>query len=75
MAGQLDSTWTRRAKIKTAGITWQLVERVLADGAAGVEVSIDGRAKDDGPCCASIPLLDGGWKLFNNGSASRRAKK
>lgn len=61
MAGQSESCFTRRAKIKTAGITWKLVEQALADEAI-VETQIEGRARDGGPCCATVPLL-GGWKI------------
>jgi hypothetical protein len=61
MAGQSESCFTRRAKIKTGGITWKLVQRACAEGAA-VETQIDGTAADGGPCCATVPLL-GGWKV------------
>jgi hypothetical protein len=62
-AGQWNSPWTRRAKIKTQGITWSLVEQALAAPGAVLEARIDGRAKDGGPSCATVPLLDGGWKV------------
>ena len=61
MAGQADSCFTRRAKIKTGGITWKLVKQALADGAT-LEAQIEGRAGDGGPCCATVPLL-GCWKI------------
>ena len=61
MAGQPKSCFTRRAKIKTSGITWKLVAQALADGAI-VEAQIEGRAGDGGPCCATVALLDG-WKI------------
>jgi hypothetical protein len=61
MAGQPDSCFTRRAKIKTGGITWQLVDQALAQGAI-IETQIEGRAGDGGPCCATVPLL-GGWRI------------
>lgn len=63
LAGQWSSPWTRRAKIKTAGITWALVEQALAEPGAVLEARIDGRAKDGGPSCATVPLLEGGWKV------------
>lgn len=63
MAGQQGTDWTRRAKIKTAGITWPLVERVVATPGAVLEARIDGRAKDGGPCCATVPLVNGGWQV------------
>ena len=61
MAGQPAARLTRRAKIKTGGITWKLVKQARADGAV-LETQIDGRAGDGGPCCATVPLL-GGWKI------------
>lgn len=61
LAGQPESCFTRRAKIKTSGITWKLVEQALADEAI-VEAHIEGRARDGGPCCATVPLLRG-WKI------------
>lgn len=63
MAGQQDTCWTRRAKIKTAGITWQLVAQALASPGAVLEARIDGRARDGGPCCATVPIINGGWKV------------
>ena len=73
MAGQRDSCWTRRAKIKTAGISWKLVEQTFATPGAVLEVQIDGRAKDGGPCCATVPLVNGGWKVCPTKSSTRRA--
>lgn len=63
MAGQADSCWTRRAKIKTGGISWNLVQQTLAIPHAVLEVQIEGSAKDGGPCCATVPLIGGGWQL------------
>jgi hypothetical protein len=62
-AGQADSCWSRRAKIHLSGITWDLIEATLAKSSAVLEVRIAGTAKDGGPACATVPLLDGGWKL------------
>lgn len=63
LAGQQGTDWTRRAKIKTAGITWALVEQLLASPGVVLEARIDGRAKDGGPCCATVPLVNGSWKV------------
>ncbi|HEX6747270.1 MAG TPA: DUF5990 family protein [Longimicrobium sp.] len=62
-AGQAGSCWTRRAKVKTAGITPALVEEALATPGAVLEARIAGTARDGGPCCATVPLLDGGWRV------------
>jgi len=61
LTGQADSCWTRAAKIPLAGITWEMVGRA-ARGAGRLEARVDGRAKDGGPFCATVPLLDGGWR-------------
>jgi len=74
MAGQEDSCWTRRAKIKTGGINWKLIEQTLAAPRAVLEVLIDGRAKDGGPCCATVPLVNGGWNVCPTKPSTRRAK-
>ena len=62
-AGQLDSCWTRRAKIPLSGIAWPLVEQACATSNARLQARFDGRARDGGPACATIRLLDGGWRL------------
>src|SRR5687768_14799012 len=74
MAGQQNSCWTRRAKIKTAGINWKLIEQTLATPGAVLEVQIDGLAKDGGPCCATVPLVDGGWRVCSTKPSTQRAK-
>jgi hypothetical protein len=48
MAGQRDSCWTRRAKIKTSGINWKLIEQALATAGAVLEVLIEGRGRSSG---------------------------
>jgi uncharacterized protein DUF5990 len=63
LAGQTGSSWTRRAKIGLQGITWKLISQASAKPTSILEVRIKGTAKDGGPACASVPLLDGGWKV------------
>lgn len=74
MAGQEDSCWTRRAKIKTGGINWKLIKQTLVTPGAVLEVVIDGRAKDGGPCCATVPLVNGAWRVCSTRPSTRRAK-
>src|SRR5262245_57851830 len=62
-AGHLDSCWSRRAKIPLSGITWDLIEEALSKSSAVLEARIAGTAEDGGPACATIRLLDGGWKV------------
>jgi len=56
-AGQWGSPWTRRAKIPLTGITWPLIRK-----GTRLEARYAGTAKDGGPSCATVPLLDGGWR-------------
>ncbi|MEM9303698.1 MAG: DUF5990 family protein [Pseudomonadota bacterium] len=55
-AGQPHSPWQRRAKIHLDSLTAELLAQASAEG--GVLVTrIHGCAKDDGPACATVPLL------------------
>lgn len=51
--------WLRRIKLHLSGITWTKVREATKTGGL-LETSIDGRARDGGPACASVPLI-GGW--------------
>lgn len=62
-AGQWGSPWTRRAKVKLAGIGWDVVEETLKRPGAALEARIRGTGRDGSPCCATVPLLDGGWRV------------
>ena len=66
MAGQTGIEWTRRAKIKTGTISWALVDAVLAQDNAVLLAEIHGLARDGGPCCGTVPVLGGGWKVLSN---------
>lgn len=61
-AGQPGSPWSRRIKVALGGITAGLAEQVQRAGGR-LAASINGTARDGGPACASVPLLDGGWRL------------
>lgn len=62
-AGDLASPWTRRAKVKLAGITPALIETVQRTPGTVIEGRIAGQAKDGGPAAASVPLLGAGWQV------------
>jgi hypothetical protein len=62
-AGQADSCWDRRAKVPLTGITQELIEQVRQRPGARLEARIAGTAPDGGPACATVPLLEGGWRL------------
>jgi len=66
-AGQAGSPWRRRAKVKLAGITREMVDAALAEPGAVLEARIEGTARDGGPAAATVPLLDGGWRLVREG--------
>ena len=61
-AGQVSSCWTRRAKVGLHTITSDLVAAVRSGKAARLEARYNGTAGDGGPACATVPLLDGGWR-------------
>jgi hypothetical protein len=63
LAGERESCWTRRAKIHLSGITWAMIEDVLSGAAEVLEARFVGTARDGGPACATVPLLDGGWSI------------
>jgi len=65
-AGQADSCWSRRAKLPLAGITWELIEQVLSESGAMLEARIAGTAADGGPACATVQLLEGGWRIVGS---------
>ncbi len=63
MAGQADSCWTRRAKVRLGGISGKLLRAVGATPGACLEARIAGTGRDGGPACATVPLLDGDWRI------------
>lgn len=68
-AGQVDSCWDRRAKVSLTGITRQLIESLATHPGARLEVRIAGTGPDGGPACATVPLLDGGWRVVSSAAA------
>lgn len=62
-AGQPDTHWARRAKIKLAGIPRGLVETAAGDSNCAIEGRIHGTARDGGPLCATIDPLSISWYL------------
>jgi len=62
LAGQVDSCWSRRAKVPLAGLERDDVSRVLASCELVLEARVPGRARDGGPACGTVALADG-WLL------------
>lgn len=63
-AGQLDSCWDRRAKVPLTSITRKLVEQVLGSSRRRLEARIAATAGDGGPACATVALMDKGWRVI-----------
>lgn len=62
-AGQLGSQWSRRAKVSLEGLRPLLAQERDGTTATFGEATIGGTSRDGGPACASVPLLEGGWRL------------
>ena len=62
-AGDAGSPWARRTKIHLGGIDWPLVEAAQATPMGRLVVRYAGKDRKDEPACASVALLDGGWRL------------
>jgi hypothetical protein len=60
-AGQLDSPWTRRAKLKLGTVDRAMVEQVLQDTRLCLEGRMPAMGADGGPVCATTKLFSG-WK-------------
>lgn len=61
-AGQTGTGWSRRLKIPLRGITWEMIDRVLADAKSIVETRVPGTGKDGSPSCATVKPFPG-WKV------------
>ena len=68
-AGQTASCWDRRAKVSLMSISPAMLAQLRRQGGA-LQAQISGVARDGGPACASIPLLEGGWQLVRVGVPS-----
>lgn len=63
-AGQHGSPWSRRAKVKLGGIDWAMVNQASEPGTV-LEARFAGAFDDGSPACATVPLLDGGWRVVH----------
>jgi len=62
-AGQVNTPWSRRAKIPLGGIGRHQVKAALAEPGAYLEVRIPGQGSDGGPTCATVRLPPEAWQL------------
>ena len=63
MAGQKDSCWTRRAKVKLASIDAAMVERALSRPDTRLEARIPAIGRDGGPTCGTTRPPSGTWQV------------
>jgi len=61
-AGQVTSCWDRRAKVSLMSISASMLAQHRRQGGV-LRARFFGVARDGGPACASVPLLDEGWQL------------
>ena len=54
----------RRMKIHLGGITWDQLTELRRHPESILEARVAGRDRHGGPACASVPLLDGGWRVI-----------
>jgi hypothetical protein len=60
-AAEFFSRWDRRAKVSVATIDLDALQAV--NGPVVLDGAIQGTARDGGPACASVALIDGAWQL------------
>jgi hypothetical protein len=63
-AGQGESCWDRRAKVRLRDLPASLIEQAASTGAV-IETQIAGTGRDGGPACATVPLV-GGWRIVSS---------
>ncbi len=66
-AGQVDTPWERRAKIKLGGIPREMVEAAAGVPHRAVQAHIHGTMRDGGPVCASVAPPAIAWQLVKAG--------
>lgn len=74
LAGQTDSPWSRRAKVGLTRITPALIEEALKNPGSKLEARFHGMAGDGGPSCATVRLIDGGWRVIRASAPARRRR-
>jgi Family of unknown function (DUF5990) len=61
-AGQANTVWSRRLKVPLAGITQDMISKVLTNETLLLETKVPGTGKDGGPNCATVKPFNG-WQL------------
>lgn len=62
--GELEEERFRRMKIPLGSITWDQVAACVRESKL-LEARVSGIGRDGLPACATVPLLDGGWKVVD----------
>jgi hypothetical protein len=62
-AGDTASGWDRRAKLRLDGINAETLASLRATPGAMLEARVAGRARDGGPACGTVPLLEAAWQV------------
>lgn len=65
-AGQSDTAWERRAKLKLGLIPESLVSKAAGVQGKAIEASFLGTASDGGPVCASLPTSAVQWRIVQS---------
>lgn len=63
LAGQPDTEWTRRAKLKLASMPAEMVQAAMGQPRRFVEARVRGTMADGGPVCASVKPDAVTWTL------------
>ena len=66
LAGQEESCWSRRAKLKLASIPPQVVEGATSSNEAIMQARLLGTMGDGGPICASVKSHAVEWSLVRD---------
>ena len=66
LAGQPDSCWERRAKLKLAAVPRSLVQAAANNPKRALLAVLRGAAPDGGPICATVPLGAVSWAVAEN---------
>ena len=74
-AGQVNTPWSRRAKIPLSGIGRDQIRAAVAQPGAYLEVRIPGQGSDGGPTCATVRLPPEAWRLCPNSPSNQALER
>ena len=60
-AGQLQTCWSRRAKLSLMSISEEQIKAVINDTSTCIETEMPGVGRDGGPTCASVKGIE--WRV------------